>query len=55
MVDVFTIRPLLVTRAVLLVFDELLLADRCDRRVTVDNARRGNTIVFEVEDLDATS
>lgn len=52
LVDVLTIRPLLATRAVLLVFDEPLLADLC---ATVDNARRGNTSVFEVEDLDATS
>lgn len=55
LVDVLTIRPLLDTRLVLLVFDELLLAALCIECVAVDNARRGNTNVFEVEDLDATS
>lgn len=55
LIDVLTIRPLLVTRLVLLVFDEPLLADFCVECVAVDNARRGNTSVFEVENLDATS
>jgi hypothetical protein len=46
-VDALTIRPLLVTRAVLLLFDELLLDALCVGRVDTDNARRGNIIVFE--------
>jgi hypothetical protein len=51
-VEVLTIRPLLVTRAVLLLFDELLLDDFCVGRNEVDNARRGNIIFLEVEDPD---
>jgi hypothetical protein len=51
-VDVFVIRPLLVTRTVLLFFAELLLIELCVRRVTVVNARRGNIIVLEVENSD---
>jgi hypothetical protein len=51
-VDVLTIRPLLVTRAVLVLFDELLLDDFCVGRDEVDNARRGNMILREVEDPD---
>jgi hypothetical protein len=51
-VDVLTIRPLLVTRAVLLHLDELLLDDFCVGRIDVDNARRGNMIFLEVEDPD---
>lgn len=51
-VNVFVIRPLLVTRAVLLFFDELLRTRPCVRRVAEVNARRGNIIVLEVEDPD---
>jgi hypothetical protein len=48
-VDVLTIRPLLATLAVLLLFDGLLLDDFCVKRDDTDNARRGNIIVLEVE------
>lgn len=45
------IRPLLVTRAVLLFFEEIWLDDLRIKGFAVDNARRGNAIVFEVKDL----
>lgn len=51
-VDGLTIRPLLVTRAVLLLLVELLLDDFCVGRKDVDNARRGNMIFLEAKDPD---